>query len=166
MPAGMGTTMTTDAQGSTSPGVLYGVLDAARDDRIYDRMMTLAPDASCLFSDPIPDDIRRAAPHVMRMPPDGALLAWWRAEGRDQFWGFACEADCDLRSLRLHLKKSLQAHLPDGSVVMFRFWDPRVLTPYVPSLTAEERLAFFGPIRTIYAERLTFHRGVGGDRSS
>ena len=41
------------------------------------------------------------------------------------------------------LRKHMLARLPRGEVVMFRFFDPRVLAPYFDSLADEEIMPWF-----------------------
>jgi hypothetical protein len=136
---------------------LFAVLDPARDPAIFDIMMALAPDAWCLFGGPLAEPVRRASPHVMSMPSDGPLLRWWRGDGRGHAWGIACRTDVDLKTLRLHLKTLLRARIPDGRVVLFRFWDPRVLCEFLPKCTPAQYREFFGPIATIFAENGLVH---------
>ena len=46
----------------------------------------------------------------------------------------------------------LDARLPDGTVAMFRFYDPRAFRTVIPALDAPARKEFFGPIHGVYAE--------------
>lgn len=130
---------------------LYAVLDPARAPEIYPVMRALAPDNQCLFGNLAPE-VSQVSPHVMALPEGGKLLTWWRAAGRGQAWGIACRTAIGLDGLRVHLKKFTRARLPDSSLVLFRFWDPRVLAIFMAHSTAAEQQRFFGPIEAMYGE--------------
>jgi hypothetical protein len=134
------------------PNDLFAVLDPARDPILFDTMTVLAPDAQCLFGGELADAVRRASPHVMAMPQPGLLLDWWRQNGRGKSYGIACRGDVGMQALRLHLKTLLRVRLPDGRLVLFRFWDPRVLEIFIKNSTPLEQARLFGPIRTFYGE--------------
>jgi hypothetical protein len=136
---------------TTQAPLLYAVLDPARAPEIYPVMRALAPDNQCLFGNLAPE-VSQVSPHVMALPEGGKLLTWWRAAGRGQAWGIACRTAIGLDGLRVHLKKFTRARLPDSSLVLFRFWDPRVLSTYLQVASPAERARFFGPINAIYAD--------------
>jgi hypothetical protein len=50
------------------------------------------------------------------------------------------------------LRHFLIVHTSDGKAYYFRYYDPRVLRPYLPTCTAGELTEFFGPIQTWIAE--------------
>ncbi len=131
---------------------LYGILDAARDPALLPHLRTLAPQARCLFDDPLDPDLAQAAPWVVALTPQDPFLAWWRENGLGQAWGIAATSDADLTSFRRHLKKCLRAQLPGGRVVYFRFYDPRVLRTFLPIAEPDQLKALFGPIQTLYVE--------------
>jgi len=56
-------------------------------------------------------------------------------------------APLDLRGLRHHLRTFLRVRAPDGRVLYFRYYDPRVLRVYLPTCNATELKQVFGPIR-------------------
>lgn len=134
------------------PNDLFAVIDPARDPILFDTMTVLAPDGQCLFGGTLSEAVLRASPHVMAMPQPGALLDWWRQHGRGKSYGIACRGDVGMHALRLHLKTLLRVRLPDGRLVLFRFWDPRVLKIFMENSTPLEQARLFGPIRTFYSE--------------
>ncbi len=136
---------------SDSPA-LYGIIDTARDERLLPAIRALAPDARCLFDDPVDPALAEAAPWVVPMAPGDRFMAWWRQHGIGQAWGIAATATADMPTFRRHLKKCLRAQLPGGSVVYFRFYDPRVLRVFLPTADAEQLRQIFGPIQTLFIE--------------
>ncbi len=136
---------------------LYGIIDAARDPNLLPTLRALAPQARCLFDDPLDPSLAAAAPWVVPLPPSDRFLAWWREQGIGQSWGIAATTDADLLSFRRHLKKCLRAQLPGGRVVYFRFYDPRVLRVFLDTADKDQLRELFGPIQTIYLESETGH---------
>jgi hypothetical protein len=134
------------------PNDLFAVLDPARHSIVFDTMTVLAPDAQCLFGGELTTAVRRVSPHVVAMPQPGPLLDWWRQNGRGKNYGIACRGDVGMQALRLHLKTLLRVRLPDGRLVLFRFWDPRVLETFMANSSPLEKSRLFGPIRTFYGE--------------
>ena len=53
---------------------------------------------------------------------------------------------------RAHLRRVLRVRAPDGSSMLFRFYDPRAFRTVIPVLDAPARKEFFGPIHGAYVE--------------
>src|ERR1700674_3223295 len=109
---------------------LFGLIDTARDPQLYG-LVTASPEHACLFGGPIKTPLERNSPYIVGLAPDTALFAAWRDHGWDQSWGIYCRSQLQLADVRRHLRQFLQAQLPDGEVVLFRFYDPRVWRTYL-----------------------------------
>jgi hypothetical protein len=57
-----------------------------------------------------------------------------------------------LDRLQAHFRRLVMAQLPDGKMVYFRFYDPRVLRAYLPTCTPKELEAVFGPVERFILE--------------
>jgi len=57
-----------------------------------------------------------------------------------------------MTDVRRHLRQFLQAQLPDGRVVLFRFYDPRVWRTYLPTCEPVELQRWFTGIDEYGAE--------------
>ncbi len=130
---------------------LYGLIDAARDERLYD-WIAAEPDHACLFAGELDPELRRAAPHIVRLAPGSDFLARWHADGRGRSWGIQCLSARPLAEVRRHFRHFLQARLPSGQTILFRFYDPRVWRIYLPTCTAEELARWFSGIAEYRAE--------------
>jgi hypothetical protein len=135
---------------------MFAIIDPARDHLIYDCMCVLAPDAECLFSGDIPEVVRRTSPHLIAMPPKSPILTWWRADGLGKAWGIAGEAAVSTEQLMAHLRTLLRARLPNGELLLFRFWDPRVLPLYLSSCDSVALADFMGPIERFFVEKTEY----------
>ena len=133
---------------------VYAVLDGARDPRIEMLAGLLGLDHACLYADPVGPQLRSVAPFLVRLEPgrksvDDLLdLAWGNA------WGiFAIvPPGTDMRRLTLHFRRLLRVLDEAGNVLMFRFYDPRVLRAFIPTCTADQATELFGPVRRYVME--------------
>jgi hypothetical protein len=125
---------------------LYGVLDCAVADWVFPAVQAEGANRS-LFSGALDPDLATATPHLVELRDGSPLLARMNgAEARAAHCGILCQSDLSLWDLRLWLRRHLQAMLPDGRVVLFRFYDPRVLSIWLASLTPEDLATWFGPV--------------------
>lgn len=129
----------------------YAVLDGAQDPAI--RMLAERSRAhACLFSGKMDADLAEAAPWLVAIDEREPLIHEWRTRGAGAHWGLMCESDLPLDALRRHLRRFLRARLPDGMVVLFRFYDPRVFATYITAATPEERAPWFEGVRRFVVE--------------
>lgn len=135
----------------------YALVDAAADERLF-ALLRRSGKAECLFSGELAPEFAAAAPHLVAHDPREPLFEAWTREGGGRNWGLFCRSGLPFDALRRHFKKLLNVRLPDGNVVLFRFWDPRVFNPYVRACTDAERYALFGAVSDYLVE------GEGGQR--
>lgn len=131
---------------------IYGVLDGARDPRLRRWLIDTQLPGWCLYRGKLPPRLEDAAPWLVALPRGHA------ASGQilERIWGGACgvllSTSLPSKELRRHLRRFLLAQTERGQVLLFRYYDPRVLRVYVPTLTADEAKEFFGGISTWLAE--------------
>ena len=65
-------------------------------------------------------------------------------------------SDLPLERLQRHFRRFLQAKLPDGMIVLFRFYAPRVFNTYIRAASPEERGPWFEGVMQFSVE------GAGG----
>jgi hypothetical protein len=106
----------------------------------------------CLYAGEIKPELAKVAPYLVRLEPNSEFAKWVLREGWGKHWGVFVVAPADFLAMRRHLRRFLIVHTTDGKPFYFRYYDPRVLRPYLPTCTAEELREFFGPIRTWIAE--------------
>jgi Domain of unknown function (DUF4123) len=82
-------------------------------------------------------------PYIVRLQNDEPLAVAWREAGAGQSWGILLQSPQTLEQMRLHFKKFINAKLPDGTIALFRFYDPRVFRTYIRAATPEERAPWF-----------------------
>ena len=132
---------------------VWGILDCARDPRIYPALRQSRLQYRCLYSGTLPRALEAVAPHIVELFPQSKLLGQWLEEGWGEAWGVFVKI-ADWSNLRYHLRKFLKVQDEDERKLLFRYYDPRVLRVYLPTCTTQERNQMFGPIESFLMEDL------------
>ena len=136
---------------------LYAIVDAAQDESLY-ALIQECPEQVCLFAGTLAHPLELVAPYLVRLAPDTRLAREWQRTGWGMNWGILLRSARNLEELRRHFRQFLQAMLPDGQIVLFRFYDPRVFRTYLPTLKGEDRVVWFEGIEEF---RLETEYGAG-----
>jgi Domain of unknown function (DUF4123) len=91
----------------------------------------------------------------------GALRSRRRAvleNGWGNAWGVFFSSSAQLETLRKHFRMFLRVTDEAGRRLLFRFYDPRVLSIYLPTCNNEELTTIFGPI-----DRFVVEKGEGAE---
>lgn len=129
----------------------FAVIDTAQDDRLHPLVQQCA-DRTCLLSGTIAPVLAAAAPWLVAIKDQEPLIGIWQRHGAGKNWGILIESDLSLAPLRKHVRQFFQVMLPDGTVAMFRFYDPRVFSTYLPSAPPEQQSLWFDGARQIVCE--------------
>jgi hypothetical protein len=130
---------------------VWAVLDCARDDRIYPLLRTSGLDYLCLFSGRLPPSVQAVAPYLVEVSPAFALTLQLIDLGWGRSWGIFLSID-DPSNLRHHLRGFLRVRDESGRILLFRFYDPRVLRVYLPTCRRDELRTIFGPVTRYMVE--------------
>lgn len=137
-----------DAPSSSS---VWAVLDCARDDRIYPALRTSRLDYLCLYSGRLPRTLESAAPHLVELSPSYSFTSQLIEMGWGKSWGIFLRI-ADPSNLRHHLRTFLRVKDESGRILLFRYYDPRVLRSYLPTCRREELATVFGPVERYVVE--------------
>jgi hypothetical protein len=130
--------------------LLFGVFDGARDARIA-ALCAEGAEQACLYRGEVDPRLQAVAPWLVGAPEGDDVLLELVDAGFGKSWGFVGECRGGLDVAMRHWRGLLKVRL-GGDEVLFRFYDPRVLRSYLPSLDAEGARAFFGPFRRLFLE--------------
>jgi len=134
-----------DLQRLASGGHLYAVVDACSVPMVPRKVLELGDDrAISLYRETPEQDFWDVAPYLLKV--DTGVLEWLRANASKEGWGIFVASKADLATLRHHFRHFLKVQAPDGRVWFFRFYDPRVLRPFLPACLESELETFFGPV--------------------
>jgi hypothetical protein len=158
---------------SSVEGEIYAILDGARDERIHSFLGGSDLESSCLYEEKaISEDVRRAAPYLVRLLPWSRHTRWLFDTGWGQSWGILLATRANRPELRQHLRRFLVVKDEHGKQLYFRYYDPRVMREYLPTCTRAESEMVFGPVTRYWTESkdartlLEFVPAPGGVRST
>ncbi len=136
-----------DGDSAAMPQV-FAVVDCARNARAMPMLRATGLEHACLFAGTLAPVLQAAAPVLVRLSPRARLTHELLEAGWHDHWFVLARvrADVTLQQLRRHLRTLLRVCDESGRLLMFRFYDPRVLRVYLPTCTASEADAVFGPI--------------------
>jgi len=124
----------------------WAILDGARDERIVPAVERSYQDKCCLFAGNISPQLKAVAPYLVRLDPGEYLSETVLENGWGNAWGVFFSSSASLETLRKHFRRFLRVTDEAGRRLLFRFYDPRVLSIYLPTCNNEELTTIFGPI--------------------
>ncbi len=130
----------------------YAILDGASMPNLLGLLHTHEPDYMCLYRGELPPDMAEVAPYLVWLNPDTDFPWWLASKGWGKHWGIVAQSRADLRTLRMHLRTLLIVYDDTGKPRYFRWYDPRVLSAYLPTCNAAELATVFGPIEAYVLE--------------
>jgi hypothetical protein len=131
---------------------ICAVLDCARDERLFDLIERCPLDKCCLYAGRLPWVVQRAAPHLVVLDREERFTRQLIEEGWGNSWGSFFRTDASIPDVRKHLRTLFRVKDETGRILIFRWYDPRVLRAYLPTCLPGELHTFFGPIDRFYCE--------------
>jgi hypothetical protein len=131
---------------------VFALVDAARDERIYPALLKADCEWLCLYRGDAAVTMAEVAPYLVELDPHARFTSWLLEQGWGNSWCVFLHASVARERLQAHFRRLVMAQLPDGKLVYFRFYDPRVLRAYLPTCTEEEAAAFFSPVERFIVE--------------
>ncbi len=112
--------------------VVYAVLDGAKIDALPEILGASGLQHRCLFTGQAAEDHGDAAPWLVELHPEAALLRQLctRSEARSHHWGaepLFLRSDAGFDALSRHLRKFTQLRDTGGRWTFFRFWQTDIL---------------------------------------
>jgi hypothetical protein len=107
---------------------------------------------SCLYAGTLARELEMAAPHLVQLehrnPHSQELIesAWGNS------WGVFLKCNGELEAVRRHFRQFLSVQDTSGKLLVFRFYDPRVLRVYLPTCRSNELRTVFGPTKCFWVE--------------
>jgi hypothetical protein len=140
---------------------LYGIFDAAADDRVYD--LVHAGEHASLYEGVKGEQLDRYAPFLVRFEPGSPALAPLLDAGWGKSWGIYLASRAPLRQVRKHFRQFLYVRTEERKRLYFRFYDPRVLRAFLPITTMRQASLLFRDVDAFLIEE---RRGEGLIRCS
>ena len=133
---------------------LYAVLDAARDARIYPGLRRLANTDQVLplYQGAAATELAAVAPYLVCLGSTNRVFDWIWGQGWGESWGIFVWSLVTAEALRAHFRRLTMVRTEDGARLLFRFYDPRVLLPFLQTCDPTQLREMFGPILSYSAE--------------
>ncbi len=130
----------------------YTVLDGASVPDLPGRLFELDPPNVCLYRGELPADLVHTAPYLVHLSPRSKFTDWLLSEGWGKHWGIFVQTPLSLTSVRKHFRQLLIVDDERGNPMLFRYYDPRVLPPFMLTCRFDELELLFGGIKYYFAE--------------
>jgi hypothetical protein len=131
---------------------VFALVDAARDEQIYPALLKADCEWVCIYRGDAAVTMAEVAPYLVELDPHARFTSWLLEKGWGKSWGLFLHARVAIERLQAHFRRLTMAQLPDGKIVYFRFYDPRVMRAYLPTCTREETELVFGPVESFILE--------------
>jgi hypothetical protein len=125
---------------------LYGVLDAAQDPSVGRHLEGIAFEVRVLSR------AGRQGPMLALLESSEKTLDWLFDVAADRRMFIIVVSRLGIDELAAHLRRVGAFRLHDGRIVSFRYYDPAALVTQMLALSAEQRLAFFKGMESVFAE--------------
>jgi len=108
------------------------------------------------------------APYLVRLGPRTDVFDWLWNDGWGNSWGIFVWSVATIDQLRAHFRKLTRVRTEDGKVLLFRFYDPRVLSIFLPTCEPAQIEEMFGPVMSFFVEAqhgasiVNYTRSAGG----
>ena len=130
----------------------YAVLDGASVPDLPARLYEMDPTHICLYRGELSADLVHVAPYLVHLAPGTPFTDWVLTEGWGRHWGIFAQTPLSLTGARKHFRQLLTVTDENGAPLLFRFYDPRVLPPFLLTCNLGELEALFGEIKYFFAE--------------
>jgi len=128
-------------------GNVYAVLDGAAIPELLDQLYQSQPEFECLYRGELDPDIAAVAPYLVRLDASTPFVGWLLQHGWEKYWGIFAISEADIGTMRRHFRKFLTVHDHAGRPLLFRFYDPRVLSLYLLTCTNAESAVLFNAVK-------------------
>ena len=130
----------------------YAVLDGASVPDLPMRLFESGEVNSCLYRGELSDEMIHVAPYLVHLSPGSKFVDWLFTECWGKHWGIFVQSEVSPSRMTRHLRTLLIVNDDKGNPLLFRFYDPRVLVPFLMTCEIEELGMIFGPVRYYFAE--------------
>ena len=133
---------------NASSGSVYAVVDGASCPDLRFKLFEWQPQSCCLWSGKLAPDMEEVAPYLVKLHSDSLLTDWLIRYGWDHHWNIFVDSQLPFKALRKQLRKLLLVKSPEGESLTFRYYDPRVMSIFIPTCESHQAEQLFQNIET------------------
>ena len=130
----------------------YAVLDGASVPHLPNHLHEMGARHSCLYRGELSDEMTHVALYMILLERDSVFCNWLFAECWGKHWGIFAQSPLSPGRMRRQLRTILTVDDDLGNPMLFRYYDPRVLVPFLVTCTIDELNFIFGQIKYFFAE--------------
>ncbi|MBS1792236.1 MAG: DUF4123 domain-containing protein [Acidobacteria bacterium] len=130
----------------------FALLDGAAFESLPQSLYETGARAVCLYRGELAADVAEVAPYLVELHPADAFTRRLLGEKPGAHRGIFARSRYSLTDARRHFRKFLTVYDESGNPLLFRFYDPRVLTRFLPTCDREGLDSLFSGIRSFVAE--------------
>lgn len=131
---------------------LFGIIDSARNEDVFRHLISGGVRYKSLFEGTMDEQSYGVSGFLVECKMESSLFKWMTGEA----WGESCciffTSKASFDDLFKHFQKFNRVYLEGDEVVLFRYYDPRVLRKYLPTCNRGELDIFFGDVSFFYTE--------------
>jgi hypothetical protein len=137
---------------------LYAILDSCHAHRRITSLLEKSGcEHGCLYGKRLNEFTDGRGPYLIALSQQNDFLDLIINSAWGKSWGIYLTAAVAFRPLQRHLTRVVSVTVDRGRTGLFRFYDPRVLSDYLPGCSAGQLEDFFGPISSFYLESYDAH---------
>ena len=125
---------------------IYTVIDGASTPMLLGKLSEFEPKHTCLFRGELSIEMAEVAPYMVKLEVDNGFTDWLLEYLIELPCCIFAHTDKDYLTLRKHFRSFLRIQSPEGETLHFRYYDPRVLSVYLPSCDKEENQVLYANI--------------------
>lgn len=109
------------------------------------RFETMNPLYRCLYRGELENGLDEVAPYLVELEEGTEFTNWVLSEGWGNHWGIFMITleSVKIDALLRHFRKLNKVKGADGKILLFRYYDPRVLRIFLPTCEKEQVPSFF-----------------------
>lgn len=130
---------------------LFAIYDAAQIEGVAIVLDELQIPRFDLFSYVMLEKLTHVAPQIAEVRLDEIELEWWSYEPNLAAATLFLISDSPLDEVAPHFSRYILVEDFESKEVILRYYDPRVLAPFLNASTASEQRRFFGPVNAMLA---------------
>lgn len=132
--------------------ITYAILDGALIPNLPAKFDYFSQPHISLYRGELGSDIKGVAPYLTVLNAEEDFTNWvlQRSFGSNQ--GIFILSNLSFVETRKHFRGFLQVYDENSKLLLFRYYDPRVLRTYLPTCSTLELNEFFGEVKEIFCE--------------
>lgn len=130
----------------------YAVLDGASVPDLPQKLYETKPWNACLYRGELSDEMIHVAPYLVPLQIGTQFSEWLLTECWGKHWGIFAQSPVSPETMRKHCRSLLTVNDDTGNPMLFRYYDPRVLAPFLLTCAIDELEFVFGPVKYYFAE--------------